>query len=501
MAVIDNIALLKNQIQQKFVKIAKRARIKFEDGKSAESEFCCLMRLHAVYIALCDLPAPTYDQLKEMEVLVNSICGRDRFVFKPMDWCSMDFENAGPNPDVPISACDIFYENPAYPGENSLCKVLDKIVDTLNYENPWIKFTIKEGLSAGRYEIGEISGFSTVETTVNKSALNFYDIDRNGDLVQYARELKNAIPDQVLNIDLQTGEPQIFLLKGKYFDLERYKNQNLKAETQLKWETVWPCYYGVGPLTALDNPATINAFVQSLQRNMYCDPCFRIDIPEGMVLYYFYPFSGMKKEFKSKNGVMRGSYKGTIDGIRTLSMDNFNIAGEKTYGIIRTDQPGIRFFEACVIDFEIEEIEMPIVPIVIPELAYPSAWSNVYCVKFEPMVTVDSTWADLVCIQESEPQPALDTFGSSLQVIGNDNVLTWFLQYVSPVVNPVSFSFTTLIKDSTNQTIASIVCTGSLIAGQVRYDSPSGETIITEAAGLTGLTREVIVNSLTIIND
>lgn len=403
---MDNKELLKNLIQQKFVKIAERARIKFEDGKSAESEYCCLMRLHALYIALCDLPNPSLEQLKDFEVLANSICGRTKFIFKPMDWCGLDFEAGGTTPEVPISACDITYSNPDLPLEhNTVCEALDKIVDTLNYEHPWIKFTVKSGLPAGRYEIGEGSGLTTVGTTVNKSALNFYDIDKNGDLVQYARELKNAIPDQLLDLNLQTGTPQSFLLKGEYFDLQRYQNQNLKAEAQLKWETVWPCYFGVGPITALDDPGQINAFVQSLQKNLYCDPCFRIDIPEGMVLYYFFPFNGMKKEFQSETGVMRGSYKGTVDGIRTKSMDDFNITGSKTYGVIRTDQPGIRFLEVCVIDFELDdqapETQIPEPEIIEPEIEYFGIWSETECVKNEEVITAESSWSDPICVKEN----------------------------------------------------------------------------------------------------
>jgi hypothetical protein len=383
---MDNKELLKNLVQQKFVKIAQRARIKFEDGKSAESEFCCLMRLHSLYIALCDLPNPTLEQLKDFETLANSICGRTRFIFQPMDWCGLDFETDSPAPEVPISACDISYSNPALPtDQNTVCKALDKIVDILNYEHPWIQFTVKSGLPAGKYEIGEGTGLTVVGTTVNKTALNTYQIDRNGSVVQYARELKNAIPDQSLNLDFQTASAQQFILKGEYRDIERFQNQNIKAEAELKWESVWPVYYGVGPLTALDDPAQREAFIRSLQKVLSPTSCYKIDIPAGMVLYYFFPFTGMKREFKSENGIMRGSYKGTISGVRTQSMINNNIAGGQTYGVIRTDQPGIRFFDFCVVDFELEteEVSVPVVQIVQPQLAYEGFWTELECVKEE----------------------------------------------------------------------------------------------------------------------
>jgi hypothetical protein len=344
-----------------------------------------MMRLHALYVALCDLPSPTYDQLREFEVLANSICGRDRFIFKPMNWCGLDFENVGPNPDVPVSACEITYSNSDLSLEqNTVCKALDKIVDQLNYEHPWIQFLVKSGLAPGTYEVGAQGGIVTIGTTVNKPALNFYDIDRNGDLVQYARELQNGLPDQVLNIQLGTAAPVEFLLHGEYFDLERYLNQNLKAEADLSWKTVWPCYYGVGPLTALDNPSQRNAFIQSLTRLLVYQKCIEVDVTAGNVLYFFFPYEGVKKHFVSENGVMMGSYKGELENFRTKAMDDFNIAGGKTYGVIRSDQPGIRFLRVCVEVMLIDDvIPIPDPPVDLNVITYDGIWNNAQCVKTE----------------------------------------------------------------------------------------------------------------------
>ena len=399
----DNRTLLKNLIQQKFVKIATRARIKDEDGKSIESEFCCLMRLHALYIALCDLPAPTVEQLKEFEILANSICGRDRFIYKPIDWCGLDFDMGGPDPEVPVSACDITYSNPGLTVEQeTVCQYLDKIIDTLNYETPWIRFTVKDGLAPGKYEVGTTPGLITVGTTVNKTALNFYDIDRNGDLAQYARELQNLLPDQILSIPLGTALPVSFLLKGEYFDLERHLNQNLKAETELKWQTVWPCYYGVGPLTAMDDLQGANAFIQSLTKTVDCTKCIEVDVTEGNVLWYFFAYEGMKKHFISENAVMMGSYKGTFDGMRTVSMDDNNIVGGKTYGVIRTDQPGIRFLRVCVENMLIDEqVVLPETPIEDDVLSYETAWSDYLCVQeIEDVILIEAIWSESKCVQE-----------------------------------------------------------------------------------------------------
>jgi hypothetical protein len=358
------------------------------------------MRLHALTIAITDLPNPSFDQLREFEVMANSICGRDRFLFRPMDWSGLEFDTCGNDKPIPLSACEITYSNPDLETErDTVCSALDAIVDILNYERPWIKFMLKSGLPPGRYEIGEGLGMVTVGVTVNKTALETYKISKGDDLVHYERELKASIPDQTFPIDLRTADPQTFLLKGEYRDLKRFQNQHLKAEAELKWQSVWPCYYGVGPLDALDNPATVNAFIQSLTKAMCCKPCINVDIAEGMVLYYFFPFDGMKKEFRSETGVMRGSYKGIVDGMRTKSMDDYGIAGGRQYGVIRTDQPGIRFLDVCVIDYELEDVIKPEPPVILPVITYPSIWSEYVCSKIEeaPVVTYSSFWSGLMC--------------------------------------------------------------------------------------------------------
>jgi len=402
---MDKITELKNIIHQKFLKIAKRARIKDEDGKSTEHEFCCLMRLQALLIAVQDTPNPTVFQLREMEILANSICGRDRFIYKPVDWCGLDFDAVDQTSQPPISACEIVYSNPNIEAsQETLYAYVDKIIDTLNYEFPWIKFTVKEGVAPGKYEVGSGSGFTTIGVTVNKTAKDFYDIDRNGDLIQYARELKNALPDQLLSINFQDSEPKSFLLNGEYFDLQKYQNKHEKAEASLKWESVWPCYYGVGPITSLDDLSQANAFIQSLEKSLDCSKnCHKIDVSEGNVLYYFFPFNNVKKHFVTENGVMMGSYRGTIDGVRTKSMDDYNVAGSTTYGVIRSDQEGIRFLRFCVEDMLIEDvISQPVPPTAEEEvlntvILYEGNWSELECVKNTE--TYESNWSELECVK------------------------------------------------------------------------------------------------------
>jgi hypothetical protein len=380
---MDKILELKNIVHQKFLKIAKRARIKDEDGKSTTHEFCCLMRLQALLIAIQDTSNPTVGQLREMEVLANSICGRDRFIYKPVDWCGLDYDTTEDDNSPPISACDIVYENPNLDTDHqTVCSYLDKIIDTLNYESPWIKFSVKSGLTPGTYEVGEGATLTEVGVTVNKTAKNFYDLDQNGTLVQYARELQNGLPDQQLPINFETFEEQDYKLHGEYYDLQKYHNQHLKAETELAWKSRWPIYYGVGPLNALDsNP---NAFIQSLTKIFDFQESYEVDITEGNVLYFFYPFNQIKYEIVTENGVLRGSYKGSLDGVRTLSMDNNNVAGEKEYGVIRTDEIGIRFLKFRIEEMLIDaEIPMPQLIPVIDVTTFESVWSDKGCVKIE----------------------------------------------------------------------------------------------------------------------
>jgi hypothetical protein len=341
------------------------------------------MRLQALLIAIQDTFNPTVGQLKEMYVLANSICGRDRFLYKPVNWCALDFDAVDSTPKPAISACDIVYENLNLEADfETLCSYIDKIIDTLNYESPWIKFTVKQGLAPGKHEVGSSSGFTNIGVTVNKTAKDFYDIDRNGDLIQYARDLQNGLPDQLLAINFQNATPQTFILHGKYFDLQKHQNKHEKAEAELKWESVWPCYVGVGPLTALDDLNSVNAFIQSLTPVLDCNNCHEIDITAGNVLYYFFPYADMTKEFVTENGNMRGSFKGTIDNFRTQSMDNFNVTGGKTYGVIRTNQEGIRFLKFCIENVLIEaEVPEPEVAVVVDVIGYEGLWSEIECVK------------------------------------------------------------------------------------------------------------------------
>jgi hypothetical protein len=505
---MNKITELKNIVHQKFLKIAKRARIKEEDGKSTEHEFCCLMRLQALLIAIEDTFNPTVEQLKEMYVLANSICGRDRFLYKPVDWCALDFDAVNSTLKPAISACDIVYENPNLEADNeTLCSYVDKIIDMLNYEFPWIKFIVKEGIAPGKYEVGKANIFSTVGITVNKTAKEFYDIDQNGNLNQYEKELKNSLPDQIFAIDFQNPIPQSFILHGEYFDLKKHLNKHEKAEAELKWESVWPCYVGVGPLTALDDLSDANTFIQSMTPLLDCKRCHEIDISEGNVLYYFFPFVDFSKEFVTENANMRGSYKGTIDNVRTKSMDDNNVPGGKTYGVIRTDQQGIRYLKFCVDPVLIEE-EIPIVD----AIWYETFWSTIKCSKEtiieEPVLELptwyETFWSIKECAKDVTTdiliQPIAESYDANIQENNGEWVLTWFLTLTKAAEVSANFRFTTLIKDAQGQVIDSVLCSGLFYQNQTRYDSPLGGTIILNSIGLTGITKEIITNSLILEN-
>lgn len=389
--------ILVNYIQQKFVKIANIARIKEEDGKNNDYEFICLKKLHALLVFLSDHDDPTYDQMVQAELLANKICGRTFFPYRPMDWKFIDFEAVQPGGEVeaPLGACDITYTHSSNLADyETVCSYLDYIMDNLTYEHPWIRFAVLNGYEPGKYEVGSPNLITELSVRVNKLALVKYFITFEEELTEYARELKDNLPNQFIGLNFQVGEPTVFTLEGEYRDLQRYKGQNIRAFSQLKWETAWPCYYGTGPVDAMDDPATRNAFMQSLTRSFECPSCIDVNIPEGHVFWYFYPFANPKL-FKTENGVITGSFKGTFPA-RTKSMDDFNVAGSYSYGVIRTAEEGIRCTELCIIDVTLCEIETPEDPVYVDPVdpADPVDPPPVDTIEF------DSIWTDQICVLE-----------------------------------------------------------------------------------------------------
>jgi hypothetical protein len=63
-------------------------------------------------------------------------------------------------------------------------------------------------------------------------------------------------------------------------------------------------------------------------------------------------------------------------------MDNNNVPGGKTYGVIRTDQEGIRYLKFCVEDvlIDFEPLE-PTIPIQAEATTYSSFWWGIECSK------------------------------------------------------------------------------------------------------------------------
>lgn len=398
--VMTKIEDLTNRIQQKFVKIAKIARIKEEDGKSNYLEFCCLMRLQALLVFVSNTKEFTQEQLIDLEIQSNNICGRDKFLFKNMDWSFLDFVPVTGEKDclnLPISACDVSYENPKIvTAHNTVCSYLDAVIDALNYQAPWIKFTVLTGLQPGKYEVGTQNSLTTVKVEVNKSSKLFYDISDNGTITKFPREVKNAFPNQFVQINFENIIAKTHFLNGEYFDLQQYQGQHLKAETRINWQSVWPCYYGAGPKNALDNPSTRNAFIQSLQKSLDCNSCFNLEAVDGQVLYYFFPFNNQKKQFRSENGIINGSYKGTISDFRTKSMDNYNVPGGNVYGVIRTDQEGIGGIELCVINLNNEEGTVTTPPTTNPSTTPPTTNPDTGT-PTAPVITYESVWSVLLC--------------------------------------------------------------------------------------------------------
>jgi hypothetical protein len=352
----EKIEISRNLIQQKFVKVATAARIKDEDGKTYDYELNCLLKLNALFFFLYVEETPTFQQLREVEVLANNICGRDRFIFKLTDFGFIEYEGQEETEQiVPINSHDIYYEHPNFeaPAE-TVWAYMDRIIEMLQYQMPWIKFTVLTGIAPGTYEIGFPGNSVTLGVTVNKTALNTYDIDLNGIITQYSRELQNTLPDQTIIANFNFENATEYRLHGFYRDLVKYMGEHQEAQVESVWKSAWPWYYGTATIGAFDDSNTVamNNFIHLLNKTFDYNPCLTINIPDGEVLYLFYPTTdaGVTKQFHSENGPISGSFKGVISGVTTKSAKDYNLPLSSQYGLIRTDQPGIGLTTLCVKD-------------------------------------------------------------------------------------------------------------------------------------------------------
>lgn len=360
------VAKLLNIAAQKLLKIAKESMRKQESGYDPDQEFCDLTRIQAVIFRLQKGGDVSIKDVECIEEILIGIGGYGNISVRPVAL----------QPTVQIlkpSCCDN-------------AEILDRISilgSQVNYQKPTLKLT-------SSIEIPEIEevGFGELITNIhwqaNKLALDGVKIDTpDGQLIS-----PNAIgTHNNLSVDLGGGVPVTRRFHGYYNDATAYNNVHLSTEDELCYKTVWPFYFGIAPKDSMDNETTAMAFVRSLDRLFEFPEEIDSDITDGNVLWFFYP--GHKAyEFKTESGIIAGSFKGYIPDFKTESMVNNNIDGGMQYGVIRTDQQGVRYFKAKFVEafaglMRVQPNDfVEIVPTPEPDIiSYEGVWTNLVCVK------------------------------------------------------------------------------------------------------------------------
>ncbi len=362
----EKINILLNKAFQKFLKLAKCARENQAYGEPDKDDFCLVTRLKAVIFALKTIPNElTYDQFRELEKIVNEIGGRDNLPFK----------NTVP---LVVQPAIINYEC------NNIQEQMENIWIIVNYELPTLTLQSLD-INPGKYEVGHGNYLSDIQWLANKKPLTVITIDVPHDPDFTTVNLAGIVEE--VNLNMGIAMPVLLTIHGFYNDKQAFKGQHLLAEAKLKFETVWPCYWGKGPGNAIDNPQTRNAFIRSLTKELCCVSCVEADLGEGEYLWYFYAFTNMAKQFWTENGAISGSYKGTLDNFQTQSMVDNLIAGGVTYGIIRFDETGIGQLLVCVKDMPYVDVEIlqPQIPVVVPPVTTPD------------VIVYESFWIGLIC--------------------------------------------------------------------------------------------------------
>jgi hypothetical protein len=366
----ERINLLLNQALQKFLKLARCARENQATGKEDEDDFCYLTRLEAVIYAL-ENGELTYDQLRALEKIINQIGGRDDFQYRP----TVQTPSIQP---AQKNCCDSI---------DDILNQLKELRDLLNYDPPTLLLE-SLGIMPGKYEVGYGDVQTDIRWLANKKPLTTILIDLWPDADFSTVNLSGVIYN--VNLPLASVIPLNINIYGFYHDQQPFKGQHLIAEAYLKFQTVWPCYWGKGPGNALDNPANQNSFILSLTRELDCAKCIEANLEQGEYLWYFFPFTGMAKQFWTENGAISGSYKGTIDGVKTQSMVTNGINGGAEYGVIRFDETGIGQLIVCIKDMPYPEVIIQEPVVVVPEIIIPVV---------PEVVTYAGTWNELYCVQ------------------------------------------------------------------------------------------------------
>lgn len=369
----EKINLLLNKAIQKYLELAKCARNAQAVGKSSAEEFCLLTRLHAVIHVLQNTPELLdYDRFRELEKIVNQIGGRDEIPYRPIVQTPV---LAPPAKDCCDQIDDIRNE-------------LEELRDLLNYIPPTLSLQSID-FAPGKYEVGYGLVQSDIRWNANKKPLTVISIDLPNDMDVNTINLTGIIPD--VTIDLRAFVPVLKRIYGFYHDKQAFRGQHLIAEDALEFRSVWPCYWGKGPATLLDNPATRNNLIHGLTRELDCPKCIEANLTDGEYLWYLFPYTGTAKQFWTENGAISGSWKGTFDNFQTQSMVANGASGGAEYGVIRFDEHGIGFVKVCIKEMLYPEviIEEPVIILPEPEpepeipvvTAYESIWSEVQCVQ------------------------------------------------------------------------------------------------------------------------
>lgn len=359
----EKISILLNRAIQKFLKIAKCARENQLHGQPDEDEFCLLTRLWSVIWTLQNSPdSLDYDGFRTLEKIVNQIGGREELNYRPI--------LQQPVQEAIKDCCDTI---------SDLWDHIGNIRDIVNYVPPTLQL-IPTQFPQGVFEVGYGSFVTDVDWIADKRPLENIRINWPFDPQTVSPNLLGTAP---ITVNLLTANPVKRTAYGWYNDREAYRGVHKLAEATLVWETKWPCYYGKGPVGALDDTLGRNTFIHSLTKDLDCKKCHDVILGEGEYFYYFYKFEGQKKQFKTENGYIAGSYKGTINDFRTESMVTNAILEGTEYAVIRYDSPGILHTNLCVVDMFGDDpvVEVPNIPEVIIVESFSGAWSGLVCDK------------------------------------------------------------------------------------------------------------------------
>lgn len=379
MTINDRKLFLTNVAAQKVVAIANVAMNLQLQGYDALTQFCELTHLQAILDSLRNSEL-SLSNLEEITELLSEIGEKMPLSYRPLLEQLVIEVKADPAVEIGEIKDDV-----------------SDLTNQVNYVPPTLLLTTV-GFNKGIHEIGVGTVIFDVNWNANKIPLEWIDFILPDEGNRGVQGTIGTLPAVTLNF--LGSEPLEKTILGRYNDREPFKGQHLLAQASLYFRTVWPCYWGAGPVDALNASASeINLFAISLNRELECKSCIEAVLAEGEVLYFFFPYSGKHKQFTTSGGLINNSFKGTVEEFQTQSQINKNDLGKTTYGVIRSDQAGIGLLKVCVQEAEWPEavvVEVPVIPTDIIE--YDGVWTKLVCVQ--DGVTYESIWTNSVCAKE-----------------------------------------------------------------------------------------------------